>query len=277
MEAIRVVAVAALCVVGLAACGSSASSSSTHASSADASAAAASCPTDPGLAAGEAYVGTFSTAKFWVASELASGFQSWLSGKSAAEPGAPAKPLCLKAQQAAAAVVLSWAAQHQAKIARSSAANYGGRNVVAYLKSQGVSCGSECGLKAGTQGAAVESGAAASVEQSNTAASANDATCSAADAAVSKFATDAGTALKNPSSASASSLDVDLGAAMSALTALKPQASASQQAELQDDIKSLTTLQSGGSSGNIDAQVIGLSLGQAPLKILPNLLGQICS
>lgn len=125
-------------VFGLSACGGSSQTAHTPVATKPS---VANCSAAQGIAAGEALVRSFSSARFLADSILAQSFQAWVSGAAARNNpgvGAPTQPLCALAREAAAGVVLSYAAEHETEIGPSPGA------VVPYLRSHGVVCGSEC-------------------------------------------------------------------------------------------------------------------------------------
>lgn len=283
IRALRYGAVAGVCMVALVGCGGSsshsASSESASTNSSSTTTASASCQTSTGLAAGGAFIGAYGNPKYWTASGIKLDFQAWVSGKQASWPGAPKTALCPQAREAAAAVVLSWAAQHQAKFAQSSTPEAGGKNIVSYLKSQGVSCGSQCGLRPGAESLAAEQNAANETRRLNQAAATLGAHCSAVDSAMVKLTDDIGVALKHPSSASravADQIAADAHNAISKLTALEAHLSASQRARLQDAVKALGVLDESGGDPTASVLGAGLALGYPALKSLPDLMGQVC-
>ena len=265
-----------LAVVALAGCGGSSSSSQT-ASRTTAGAGTTNCPTAQGVASGEALVGAYTTAKYKVPFILAQNFKVWVSGRAAGnEPGAPSQPLCPQERQAAAAVVLDYAAKHSAELSANATPSAGGKNLLGYLRSQGVVCGSQCGIQPGTQGAAAASAAATSVRAIDKRTDANSKACSAALGATTRLADDVHAALKNSPTVTTAGLNDDITRVTSYLGALRTQANASKGAQLESDISALGTMKADGTSVNTAAIAISIGFQAAPLKQLPDLLSQIC-
>jgi hypothetical protein len=256
--------------------GSSKGSASSTAASTATSTAASNCRPALGIASGEALVGSYSTAKYQIPFALAQAFRIWVSGQAAGnEPGAPSKPLCPEAREAAAAVVLQYATKHAHELSANATPNAGGKNLLGYLESHGVVCGSHCGVQPGANGATAAAAAANATRALNQRTASNNKACGAADNAGLKLAHDAIAGLKNPTSTTTATINGDLRALASALEGITSQANAGQQSQLHADIEALRNMVATG-SGGIQAQAVSIGLGTAPLKQLATLVGGIC-
>ena len=237
----------------------------------------ANCTAAQGTASGERLIGSYSTGRFMIAYSLAQVYRVWVSGQSPAT-GAPTKPLCTLEREAAAAVVLQYAAQHEAEFAADSAPQSGGKDLIAYLQQHGVQCGSACTAAQSAQGAQVEAQAAAAQGAANSSAAAGGNQCLAVEAAATKLVKDDTAVLQNTESRTTTALNEDIDALTGGLTALRAQANAAQQAQIASDVSALEAMKGSGGSdmASAEAQVIGLGLGASPVKQLPALVGQVC-
>jgi hypothetical protein len=255
------------CVV--AACGGSATTKQT--SSAPKQSADPNCNASQGAAAADSMVGQFGTAKFQVASVLADNFREMVAGK-ISQPGAPKTALCPVARQAAASVVLQWAARHQSRFTQSSAPKDGGTDVGAYLKAQGVACGSGCGYKQTAQDVQLQASAGGQQKQQEQSQGNTDAACTQALDAGQKFIRDVEKYTKAGSgSGGATDITGDMGGFAQALRALEPQATASDKAALQKAAQSLNNLEGNGGVAT------SLALSLPEIKSLPGLIGRVCN
>ncbi len=221
---------------------------------------------------------SYSTARYKVASVLAQDFKAWVSGQATGESGAPTKPLCASEREAVASVVLRYAAQNAALISSGSAQQVGGRNLIAYLQQQGVSCGSSCTLALSAQDAQIEARSAAATRAANNRTKTRGNECLAVDKATLKLVNDDQAGLKNPTNDTVAALNADIDALIRDLTALRSQATTAEQAQLRNEISVLGRMKGigGAGMGNADAVAVSFGFGASPVKELPALIGQIC-
>jgi hypothetical protein len=231
----------------------------------------AACNSTAGAASGDALVGSYNTAKFHVASILAKDYKGWIAGQDASD-GGPHKPLCTLERQAVADIVLRYASAHQTEFTAGSAAADGGRNAASYLKSQGVDCDNECGIKPSATDLKLQAAAGRSTSQQNDADTASSTTCLSAFSAASRLIRTVQANLKTGTgNGGATALTGDVSAFAQSLSPLTSSANPGERASLEQDQKALTGLEGEG------ATAVSLGFGVEPLKSAGKLIGQICN